>query len=158
MTAGLVATLWSFLAWRLAVRLLRLRWGKKSFAVRSIPVARSRTNTPLQALVLLNDIQFVEAARELAERVLESQPDDQARITAAFLALASREPDSRELEVLVKLLADERGYYGESPDEAQGLLGLGDAQEGQSAPHAQWAAMTVVCQAILNLDSTIWSR
>ena len=121
-------------------------------------VARSRTNTPLQALVLLNDVQFVEAARELAVQVCKEQSDDEARIAAAFLAFASREPDSKEREVLKQLLAEELAYYGASPDETRELLGLGDVEDDPSERDVELAAMTVVCQAILNLDSTIWSR
>ena len=120
-------------------------------------VKRSRTNTPLQALVLLNDVQFVEAARSLAEDVVESETDD-TRIQAAFKRLTGRRPDSFELEALQKLLHDERSYYAEHPDEAIKLLSHGEQERKATVDAADLAALTTVCQAILNLDATVWKR
>ena len=120
-------------------------------------VKRSRTNTPLQALVLLNDVQFVEAARALAEDVATLGSDDD-RIEGAFTRLAGRKPDSFESELLLKLLAEERAYYSNHPGEAGQLLSLGDRKPSADVDAAELAAMTIVCQAILNLDATIWKR
>ena len=64
-------------------------------------VARGNTNTPLQALVLLNDVQFIEAARVLAERLLAAAPDDDARVRHAFLATLSRPPADAEAAVKI---------------------------------------------------------
>lgn len=121
-------------------------------------VRRSRTNTPLQALVLLNDVQFVEAARKLATETVDQHEQDEARIAHAFFALASREPDATERKLLLQLLEDERRYYQAHLEEARRLIELGDFPvESELAPE-ELAAMTVVCQAILNLDATIWKR
>ena len=120
-------------------------------------VKRSRTNTPIQALVLLNDVQFVEAARTLASVIISSH-GDKARINAAFLRLVGRRPDEVELEALTRLLVDERTYYSVHPDEATSLLSLGETTPPADADAVDLAAFTNVCQAILNLDATIWKR
>ncbi|TWU57301.1 DUF1553 domain-containing protein [Rubripirellula reticaptiva] len=117
-------------------------------------VKRSRTNTPLQALVLLNDVQFVEAARVLAEQVMK----DDSPVEQAFLRLAGRKPDDRESEVLAGLLKDEVAFYTDHPDEAKKLIDSGDKEINEFIDPVQLAAMTTVCQAILNLDATIWKR
>jgi hypothetical protein len=119
-------------------------------------VKRSRTNTPLQALVLLNDVQFIEACRVMAARVLSEDP--QTPIETAFLKLAGRRPDHAEQAILERLFADERTYYAKHADAAAKLLELGEAELDSESDTIQLAAMTNVCQAILNLDATIWKR
>lgn len=119
-------------------------------------VKRARTNTPLQALVLLNDEQFVEAARSLAERAMK-QPAAE-RIAWAFRELAGRQPDGAEGEVLAQLLVEEKAHYGANLEEAKKLIAAGESPPDESVEPADLAAMTVVCQAILNLDATIWKR
>ncbi|NOZ41259.1 MAG: DUF1553 domain-containing protein, partial [Planctomycetes bacterium] len=121
-------------------------------------VKRSRTNTPLQALVLLNDVQFLEACRNLAQRVLAAEQEDPARVIAAFQALTGRTPDDLEQKSLLKLLAEERDYFGSHPEDAAKLLALGEAPSNSDLPNDLLAAMTTVCQAVLNLDATIWKR
>ena len=122
-------------------------------------VRRSRTNTPLQALVLMNDVQFLEAARVLAEQILLAETDnEQKRLADAFVAFAGRKPDATEQRVLLELLAEERAYYEAHPDEAKKLIALGDTKPNQKIAATELAALTTVCQAILNLDATIWNR
>ncbi len=101
-------------------------------------VKRSRTNTPLQALTLLNDPVFVEAAQALARRVLNELPhaDDAARLTHAFRWCVARAPQPAELAILQDLLADQRA-----------------ARRGQ--PESESSAWTDVASALLNLDETI---
>ncbi|MDA8745463.1 DUF1553 domain-containing protein [Rubripirellula amarantea] len=120
-------------------------------------VKRSRTNTPMQALVLLNDIQFVEAARELAEQI-SSLESDQAKIDSAFVRLTSRHADDQELEVLQQLLDDERKYFLANPDSAKQLTSIGQSEIETSIDAVELAALTTMCQAVLNLDATIWKR
>jgi len=120
-------------------------------------VRRSRTNTPLQALVLLNDIQFVEAARVLAERTLDESNPEQG-IHEAFVRLAGREPDQQESESLSKLFAQERNYFSSNPELAKQLLEIGDAELESDTQITNLAAMTTICQVILNLDATVWKR
>ncbi|MEM8946505.1 MAG: DUF1553 domain-containing protein [Planctomycetota bacterium] len=121
-------------------------------------VSRSRTNTPLQALVLLNDVQFIESARILAERVITQSKLDDERIRAAFVALTGREPDTWEKELLGKLLLEERTYYRANPKAAEQLLESGDSARSGAIATDELASMTIVCQAILNLDATVWKR
>ncbi len=121
-------------------------------------VKRSRTNTPLQALVLLNDVQFLEACRNLAQRVLSDEQEDAARVTAVFLAFTGRVPDDLERDTLLKLLSEERDYFGSHPDNASKLLALGETPANSDIANDLLAAMTLVCQAVLNLDATIWKR
>ncbi|TWT81748.1 Planctomycete cytochrome C [Planctomycetes bacterium CA13] len=120
-------------------------------------VKRSRTNTPLQALVLLNDVQFVEAARVMAQGLMSIQDDD-GRINEAFLRLTGRRCDHQETEILRTLFADELEYYSEHKQDAQNFVTFGDEKVDPGTDVASLAAFTTVCQTILNLDATIWKR
>ena len=120
-------------------------------------VARSRTNTPIQALVLLNDIQFVEAARVLAERTMDASDPAQG-IRNAFLRLTGRYPDALEVELLLGLFVDEHAYFAANEQAAEELIGIGDAEPSSEVSAIDLAAMTTTCQAIINLDATIWKR
>ncbi|MFN9845528.1 MAG: DUF1553 domain-containing protein [Planctomycetota bacterium] len=104
-------------------------------------VTRTRTTTPLQALVTLNDPVFVEAGRALGQRLRkEGGADDDARLTHGFRLVASRAPDAEELSILRGLLADQRKHYAAKPDLAKALLGIvepkgkGKAGKGGDAP------------------------
>ncbi|MEM6776811.1 MAG: DUF1553 domain-containing protein [Planctomycetota bacterium] len=119
-------------------------------------VKRSRTNTPLQALVLLNDVQFIEAARVLATDLMERKDADP--IDEAMLRLTGRQPDVSEYQVLTQLFEDERQFYQADPAAAAELLALGDTTVSGGEANAELAALTNVCQVILNLDATIWKR
>ncbi len=119
-------------------------------------VKRSRTNTPLQALVLLNDVQFIESARVMAQQLISSKTD--APVETAFLKFAGRQPDSLEQQALQQLLDDERAFYTEHPAAAKKLVSLGDTELKSEADFIELAALTNVCQTILNLDATIWKR
>ncbi|MFN3191781.1 MAG: alpha/beta fold hydrolase [Aureliella sp.] len=122
-------------------------------------VRRSRTNTPLQALVLMNDIQFVEAARAMADNVL-SQNHSAASdfIPVAFQRCTGRSPDSFELKTLLDLHQQELEYFHEHVSEAEEFVGIGEAGSTTQASTEELAAATAVCQAILNLDAAIWKR
>jgi hypothetical protein len=122
-------------------------------------VARSRTNTPLQALVLLNDVQFVEAARALAAEAaqLHAEPDDQIR--EAFLRLAGREPDEMESGLLNAIYKEQLELFAADAEQHAGAyLAVGEARPESKIAPADLAALTVTCQAILNLDATIYER
>ena len=121
-------------------------------------VKRARTNTPLQALVLMNDVQFVEASRKLAEQAIEQCGTNKEGIAFAFRALAGRLPDSKETKLLMKLLKDERAHYAKRKDAAARLVAIGESETNAEMATIDVAAMTTVCQAILNLDATIWKR
>jgi hypothetical protein len=119
-------------------------------------VRRSRTNTPLQALVLMNDPTFVEAARKLAERAMtEGGKEDSQRIGFAFRLATGRLPRSEELAVLQNVLDQERENYLHDTDSANKLLAVGESPINKTLDPAQHAAWTMLCSAILNLDETI---
>lgn len=121
-------------------------------------VRRPSTNTPLQALVLLNDVQFVEACRALAEVAMRSASDDGVRLDAAFLRLAGRPTMPKERAILIETLAEQRTYFREHLSDAAKLIAIGDSKPDAKLRPSDLAAMTVVVQTILNSDSAIWKR
>jgi len=125
----------------------------------SCTARRERTATPLQALVLLNDPQFIEAARVLAEKQLVQHPDDlPARLRGAFRLLTSRPPTDREIGVLSRLYQDQRGDFERSSERAIALLTIGDSPRNEKLNSADHAAMTVVIQVLLNFDECVTKR
>ncbi|WP_428305125.1 DUF1553 domain-containing protein [Lacipirellula sp.] len=123
-------------------------------------ISRGRTNTPLQALVLLNDVQFVEAARALASAVAKQHAGPRDRIAAAFMRLAGRPPTAAELALLTDLYQEQLASFNADAngDSAAQLTALGETKPDAATPPAELAALTVTCQAILNLDATIYER
>ena len=120
---------------------------------------RDVTATPLQALVLLNDPQFVEAARVLAERMLRRFPaseDDRTR--EAFRALTGRRPDETEARILARLFTEQKNLFAKNLDEATRFLGVGDSAFDETLPRAELAAMTTVVNAIMNLEEFVVVR
>jgi hypothetical protein len=122
-------------------------------------ISRGRTSTPLQALVLLNDVQFIEAARGLATSASLSASDPALQITEAFLRLTARPPGAAELNLLVDLYNEQRTQFADpaTQDPAK-LLALGEVKPDASLNVVDLAALTVTCQAIMNLDATIYQR
>jgi hypothetical protein len=118
-------------------------------------VDRAATTTPLQALVPLNDPQFVEAARSFAERVLDSPGDDLARLRFAFGETVSRPPAAAEERVLLASLARERKIFSGRPDAATAFLATGESPRDAKLPVAEHAAWAQVCATLLNLSETI---
>jgi hypothetical protein len=120
---------------------------------------RESTATPLQSLVLLNDPQFVEAARTLAGRLLARYPEDRARgRQEAFRALIGRVPDPEEAAILARLYAEQRELFARTPADAAALLRVGDSEADGSLPPADFAAMTQVVTAIMNFDEFLILR
>ncbi len=117
---------------------------------------RPRSNTPLAALVLLNDPTFIEAARVLAQRVLaDGGQTDADRLTFAFREVLSRRPDDFERKVLHKVLEQNRAIYQADAKAAEALVKIGLAPRPQDADAKTLAAWTAVCRAILNLSETM---
>ena len=121
-------------------------------------VRRPTTNTPLQALVLLNDVQFVEASRMLAQRVASKERTLSGRIGKAFELLASRPPDPKEVGILTDLYSDQLKSFEADPKSAAKLIRQGDSKVDASIPPAELAAMTVMVQTIMNSDAVVWRR
>lgn len=118
-------------------------------------IRRTTTNTPLQALVLWNDEQFVEAARELAERTLDGPGGDGERLRTLFRRCTGRAPRADEQEKLVQALAAFRARYAAAAEDAAKLLEVGEAPYGDALDPAELAAWTMVANAVLNLDAAI---
>jgi hypothetical protein len=117
---------------------------------------RARSNTPMQALVLLNDPTYVEAARALAERSLhEAGPEPVNQIRWAHLRSLSRQPADEVLEVLTRLYDKHLREYRADPQAALQLLQVGFSPLPESAQRSQLAALTSVCRVLLNLHQTI---
>lgn len=121
-------------------------------------VRRQRTSTPLQALALLNDPQFLEAARVLAERVLESGGDDDQRITEAFRLLTGRHPQEEELALLRRLLDEGRGGFRAEPARARELLQVGERPRDGRLDPVQVASLGVVVSTVMNHDASVTKR
>ena len=122
-------------------------------------VRRLRTNTPLQALVTLNDPVYVEAAQALARRIVkEGGASDATKVTYAFRLAVTRTPNEQELERLIDLLARSRTKFQASPGQAEVLATkpLGPLPKGLSA--TELASWTVVANVILNLDEVLAKR
>lgn len=122
-------------------------------------VRRPRTNTPAAALALMNDVQFVEASRQLAERVCrEAGPEDRDRIRQAFRMATARWPDDREAAVLQEMLDAYRADYAADEVGANALLDQGESSVSSTVPAAELAAWTMICNTVLNLDEAISKR
>ena len=118
---------------------------------------RERTDSPLQALILLNGTQYVEAARVLGEKLhSENQGDLKQMINTAFLRCLSRPPDTEEMDICIRLYEEQLQHYRSHPTEATALLKTGNAQT--TDPSAELAAATVLAQALLNHDAAVVKR
>jgi hypothetical protein len=117
---------------------------------------RPRSNTPLQALALLNDPTYVEAARALAARIIERGGATAAeRIQYAFRHVLARAANDQELEVLNRLQAKHREQYGQQADQATQLLSVGQAKNPDNVDPAELAGWTAVARVMLNLYETV---
>jgi hypothetical protein len=117
---------------------------------------RPLTNTPLQALALMNDPTFIEAARALAARALmEGGKSDRSRVAYAFRRATGRDPGRKESAALASLARAERAEYRANPDDARALLSVGESQWDRRLDAGELAAWTAVASAILSLDEVI---
>jgi mono/diheme cytochrome c family protein len=119
-------------------------------------VRRERTNTPLQALVLLNETQYIEAARALAGRTLRDggkTPEEQ--IAYLFRLATSRRPDAKELAELTAALKDLRAEYAAKPAEAARLIAIGETKPDDRISPTDLAAWTMLASTVLNLDEVL---
>lgn len=117
---------------------------------------RNTSNTPQQALTLLNDPTFVEASRVFAGKILAAKArTDEQRFDFAFRRALARVPKPAEQQSLVRFLAEQRTYYAANPEDAKKLLRVGFAPEPPVANEAELAAWTQVCRVVLNLHETI---
>lgn len=118
-------------------------------------VKRDLTNTPLQALALLNDPQFIEASRELASNALLAETASEARLDFITIRLIGRKLDAEEREISLKSLASALTNFRGQPDDARKLVSIGEKPPRLDADVPELAAWTLLASQILNLDETI---
>jgi len=119
-------------------------------------VRRERTNTPLQALLTMNDVQFIEAARVLAQRAIEAHRnnfDEQLDYLSA--RLVSRRFETREREIVKASYRDFLRHYDSNPADAKKLIANGESQANAKLPPPELAALTMVANELLNLDEVL---
>jgi hypothetical protein len=120
---------------------------------------RQATNTPLQALVLLNDTTYVEAARFLGQRTLkEAGPTPADRAAWAFRTVVGRHPVGKEAAILTTLYEEQRAEFAKDPKAAEKLLAVGDAPADPKSDKLDLAAATVLGLAVLNHDEAVNRR
>lgn len=117
-------------------------------------IRRAVTNTPLQALVLWNDEQFVEAARKLAERTIRESPDDGARLERLFRRCTGGPPDEEEARVLRGALEGFRARYAQAEADAHALVSVGESPTPGDIDAGELASWTMVSSAVMNLYRT----
>jgi len=118
-------------------------------------VRRERTNTPLQALVTLNDPQFVEAARVLAQTVITSGGDDAKRIDLCARRILARPLAEDERVIVARTHQALIAHYRAKPDDAKALIAVGESKPDPAVDPAALAALTLVCNQLLNLDEAL---
>jgi hypothetical protein len=116
---------------------------------------RERSNTPLQALNLMNDIQFFEAARNFAQHLIKEHSSTDSRITAAFRAVTSRFPSAQEAELIRNTLDQHLTAYRFKPESAKQVITYGETKPEESLPAAELAAWTMISNLLLNLDEMV---
>ncbi|MEM7231650.1 MAG: DUF1549 and DUF1553 domain-containing protein [Planctomycetota bacterium] len=118
-------------------------------------VQRSRTATPLQSLVLLNDPTFVEAARSFAERIIHYAPSADKRIEFAFRVATSRRPSAQEIEILRETAKQYEERFRKDLKAARKLISVGESKADPSIDVRELAAWSTIAAILLNLDETI---
>jgi hypothetical protein len=119
-------------------------------------VRRERSNTPLQALQLMNDVQHFEAARVLAERVMnEGGKSPAEQIGFLYRTVLSRLPAEQELTIVREALEQQQRHYAAVPEQAVKVIRNGESAVNAELPPIDLAAWTMVCSLVLNLDETI---
>jgi hypothetical protein len=117
---------------------------------------RDRTNTPLQALQLMNDVQHFEAARALAERVIaKGGPTTEGRIVFLYRTVLSRRPDAEEVRIVTRALAKQRELFKADPEGARKVVNVGESKPRGVAADDEVAAWTMVSNLVLNLDEVV---
>jgi hypothetical protein len=121
-------------------------------------VQRQQTSTPLQALVLLNDPQFVEAARVIAFKTFTKDAGVKERVVHMYRLLTGRKPTEKEADILTKLYEKEYEKFRQSPARMKGWLQAGEYKFSQKADEPSIAASTVVASTIMNSDAFLSKR
>ena len=125
--------------------------GSRQVCTVKVPI----TNTPMHALVTLNDPAYVEASRVMAQRVLAGQGDDSIRLARAFRLAAARPPTAAEAGILAGRLAALRAQFSSDPAGAELLAAAGEAARAPGLDPVEHAAWTALCSLLLNLDEVL---
>jgi hypothetical protein len=116
---------------------------------------RERTNTPLQALLLLNEPQYIESARTLAERAIRQETTPEKRVELLFRLVTSRKPDAKEIATLVAAFGEQRVDYARDVERAKKLINIGETAPPPNIDSVDLAAWTMVANVLLNLDEVL---
>ena len=117
---------------------------------------RGKSNTPMQALQLLNDIQHVEAARNFAEKIIHKGGNqDKAKISWAWRTATSRKPSQKEIEIVNDVLNQNRKRYSKDQEAAENLIGFGESEPDANIQPPELASWTLTANMILNLDEVV---
>jgi hypothetical protein len=120
-------------------------------------VKRENTSSPLQSLVLLNDVQFFEASRVFAERIFaESKDTLEAQITYGFRLATSRFPEPQEIQLMKELYENQRAYYKKNKRQAYKVVNVGNTKYKQQSKVDKVAAMTIVANTLLNMNESYY--
>jgi len=121
--------------------------------------SRQATNTPLQPIVMLNDPQFVEAARKLGERILHhGGKTDATRASWAYREVTGRAPTEQQLTLLVELIENQRESFKSDQADPKKLLSIGESKVDSSLDPLELATASMLAQALINLDANITLR
>ena len=119
-------------------------------------VRRPRTNTPLQALALMNDKQYIDAARKLAERMIaEGGATPESRLTFGFRWLTARQPTEHEMQVLRRTYDKQATQFQADKDAAEKLVAYGDLPKNAQLDPVEYATWTMMANLLINLDEAI---
>ena len=122
-------------------------------------IKRQKTSTPLQSLVMMNDPQYNEAARKLAERMMrEGGTTEEARITLAYKAMVSRYPRPQEISILKQMYQEELSDIQKRPNRVKELLSVGESPIDKTLNQKELAANTVLAMTLINFDGTVIKR
>ncbi|MBM3762314.1 MAG: DUF1553 domain-containing protein [Acidobacteria bacterium] len=119
-------------------------------------VRRERTNTPLQALLTMNDVQFVEAARHLAQRAMETHKNNfDEQLDFLSERLVSRRFEPKERDIIQKSYRDFLRHYDSKPEDARKLIAVGESKANPKLNAPEFAALTMVTNELMNLDEVL---
>ncbi|HRP58595.1 DUF1553 domain-containing protein, partial [Agriterribacter sp.] len=117
-------------------------------------VKRSRTNTPLQALIMMNDPTILEASVALADHLIQKKEKPEAAVTEAFLRIINRHPDKEEQNILIQYFNEQETYFKTNPETITKVTDVGEYKMS-SAPTPEVAALVRLVQVIYNMDEAI---
>ena len=150
-----------WITWWNVIRLLRPAFSRGqtffwfALTVAAFCVRRDLTNTPLQAFVVMNDPQFVEATRMLAQKVIKQEASFEDRANLVGQLMLARNFETRELEILKQTLETAQKHYKANPEEAKKLITVGQSIADPALDPAELAAWSIIASQVLNLDETL---